>query len=189
VVSLAPIETRIGLEIKRLRESAGLSLRTFAERAGFSPSFISQLENGQVSPSVASLEKIAAALNVTLKDFFATSSLPETHIIRAKERPSFHSSWSRAQIAALTSMGKRQALEALMVTLEPGGASAKHPSPAMYDQFAIVFAGILELTLEEESMTLRRGDAVQIHAGTRHRWANERRRASQVVLVSTRRMR
>jgi transcriptional regulator with XRE-family HTH domain len=38
-------EERIGPELKRLREEAGLSVRTLAERAGFSASFISQLEN------------------------------------------------------------------------------------------------------------------------------------------------
>jgi len=69
-----------------MRERAGLSLRAFADRAGFSPSFISQLENGQVSPSIASLEKIAAQLNMTLKDFFAVPS-GDTPIIRASERP------------------------------------------------------------------------------------------------------
>jgi quercetin dioxygenase-like cupin family protein len=180
------LEARIGLEVKRVRERSRLSLRAFAERAGFSASFISQVENGQVSPSIASLEKIAAALNITLKDLFAEPSAPDAPVIRARERPTFRSSWSRAQIAALTSMGKGHALEALMVTLEPGGQSAKHPSPLMYDQFAVVFGGILELTLEDQTLTLKRGDAVQIPAGTRHRWSNQQRRSAQVVLVSTR---
>jgi len=179
------IETRIGQEVKRMRERAGLSLRAFADRAGFSPSFISQLENGQVSPSIASLEKIAAQLNMTLKDFFAVPS-GDTPIIRASERPTFRSSWSRAQVAALTSMGKGHALEALMVTLEPGGESAKHPSPMRYDQFAIVFAGTLELTLADQTLLLTRGDAVQIAARIDHRWVNRHRRPAQVVLVSRR---
>ena len=66
-------EQRIGPEIKRLRENADLSLRALAERAGFSASFISQLENGLVSPSIASLGKIASTLGVTLGDLFTTS--------------------------------------------------------------------------------------------------------------------
>jgi quercetin dioxygenase-like cupin family protein len=86
-------------------------------------------------------------------------------------------------------MGKGHALEALIVTLEPGGESAKRPSPLTYDQFAFVFSGAVELTLDDESLTLRRGDAVQLPAGMRHRWANRQRRAAQVVLVSTRRVR
>ena len=178
-----PIEVRLGLELRRLRESAGASVRAFAERVGFSASFISQLENGQVSPSIASLAKIAAALNTTPAELFARCS-PDTasSVTRARKRPSFRSSWSRAQISVLTAgfgpMG------AIMVTLEPGGLSGKEPSPSQYDQFGIVFAGMLELTLGNEVLVLHRGDAVQIVAGMPHRWQNASRRPGQVALIS-----
>ena len=178
------VEARLGLELRRLRESAGVSVRAFADRAGFSASFISQLENGQVSPSIASLGKIAAALNTTLAELFARSSDNGVAVIRAKKRPSFRSSWSRAQIAVLTAgFG---AIEALMVTLEPGGLSGKEPSPSVHDQFGIVFAGALELTLGNELLTLQRGDSVQILARVPHRWHNASRRPAQVALVSLR---
>jgi quercetin dioxygenase-like cupin family protein len=161
-----------------------VSVRAFAERVGFSASFISQLENGQVSPSIASLGKIAAALNTTLAELFARSSDNVRSVVRAKQRPSFRSSWSQAQVSVLTAgLGS---LEALMVTLDPGGRSGKEASPSQYDQFAIVFAGALELTLGEELLTLHRGDAVQIVARTPHRWHNASRRPAQVALVSLR---
>jgi quercetin dioxygenase-like cupin family protein len=83
-------------------------------------------------------------------------------------------------------MGKGLPHEALMVTLEPGGESAKHPTPLMYDQFALVFSGVLQLELIDQSLTLRRGDALQIPARSPHRWSNPQDRAAQVVLVSTR---
>ena len=83
-------------------------------------------------------------------------------------------------------MGRGRALEALMVTLDPGGESGKHPAPSLHDQFAIVFAGTVEVTLGKESMTLHVGDAVHIAAGVRHRWHNRHRRLAQFMLVSTR---
>ena len=181
------IEVRVGLVVKRLRESASLSLRAFAERVDFSASFISQLENGQVSPSIASLERIATALNITLADFFAAPTQRDTAVIRANARPSFRSSWSQARVSALTSMGRGRPLEALMVTLDPGGESGKHAAPSLHDQFAIVFAGTVEVTLGRESMTLFAGDAIHIAAGVRHRWQNRHRRFAQFVLVSARR--
>jgi len=51
-----------------------MSLRSLASRTDFSPSFISQVENGVVSPSIASMEKIAGALGVTLGEFFAAAA-------------------------------------------------------------------------------------------------------------------
>jgi transcriptional regulator with XRE-family HTH domain len=178
------VEARIGMEVRRFREKLGMSVRAFADHCGFSPSFISQLENGHVSPSIASLGKIAAALNVTLIDLFARSIDNPVTVVRSNERAAFRSSWSRAEIAALTSgIGM---LEALIVTLDPGGESGKHPSSVPHDQFAIVFSGLFQLTLGQETMTLRRGDAVQIVARSPHRWHNPSRRPAQVVLVSVR---
>jgi quercetin dioxygenase-like cupin family protein/DNA-binding XRE family transcriptional regulator len=161
-----------------------VSVRAFAERVGFSASFISQLETGQVSPSIASLGKIAAALNTTLAELFARSSDDGLSVVRAKKRPSFRSSWSRAQIAVLTA--GFTGIQALMVTLEPGGLSGKEPFPSTYDQLAIVFSGVLELTLGQEVLTLHRGDTVQIGARTPHRWHNASRRPARVVLLSSR---
>lgn len=181
------LEARIGLEVKRLREATGMTVRAFADRVGFSASFISQLENGQVSPSIASLGKISAGLNTTLANLFQNASHTRAAIVRSKQRPSFRSSWSRAQIAALTPpIGN---LEALLVTLEPTGLSGKEPSISQTDQFGFVVSGVLELTLGDELVTLRRGDAVQILAGIPNRWVNQSTRPAQFVLVSFRRSR
>lgn len=180
------IEERIGPELKRIREATGMSLRTLADRAGFSPSFISQVENGQVSPSIASLEHIAAALNVTLADFFSRPDSTEVVVVRADERPNFRSSWSRARIDSLMPAGQGKAFDALMVTIEPGGSSGKHPSGLGMDQLAVVFSGEITLTLAEETLELDTGDAVLIHARTPHRWQNRQRTAAEVLLVWSR---
>ena len=180
---LGTIEARLGLEIRRLRKALGSSVRAFAERTKFSASFISLLENGQVSPSIGSLGRLASELNTTLAELFARSTDHPATVVRTKKRPSFSSSRSRGQIALLTT-GSLGMLEAVMVTLEPSGMSAKSPSVSSHDQFAIVFSGTVVLTLRDETMTLRRGDAVQILNRTPHRWHNSSRRHAQFVVVS-----
>jgi transcriptional regulator with XRE-family HTH domain len=64
-------QVQVGEQVRRLRTAQSLSVRTLAAWAGFSPSFISQVENGQVSSAIASLERIATVLVVTLAGFFA----------------------------------------------------------------------------------------------------------------------
>jgi hypothetical protein len=49
---------------------------TSPTRAGFPAGFLSQLENGLVSPSIASLDRIARQLGVTLADFLEASRTP-----------------------------------------------------------------------------------------------------------------
>lgn len=180
------IEERIGPELKRLREAAGISLRTLADRAGFSPSFISQVETGQASPSIASLAQIAATLDVTLADFFAAPDSANVVVVRADARPSFRSSWSRARIDSLIPPGTGHPIEAIMVTTEPGGSSGKHAAGVTNDQLAVVFSGQLTLTLAEDTLDLETGDAVLISARTPHHWHNRKRTAAQVLFVSSR---
>jgi len=70
-----------------------MSLRSLATRTDFSPSFISQLENGQVSPSIHSMEKIANTLGVTLGAFFAAIGPGEGGLVlRRTEREPIPSS-------------------------------------------------------------------------------------------------
>jgi transcriptional regulator with XRE-family HTH domain len=47
-----------------------------AERAGVSESFLSQVERGRASASVASLRRIAGALGVSVADLFDSSGPP-----------------------------------------------------------------------------------------------------------------
>jgi ribosome-binding protein aMBF1 (putative translation factor) len=56
----------IGIRIKQARESAGLTQTELSTKAGLPQSHISRLENGQHSPSFATLEKIAKALNISI---------------------------------------------------------------------------------------------------------------------------
>lgn len=179
-------EQKIGPELKRLRESAGMSLRTLAERSGFSASFISQVENGEASPSIASLGKIAAVLRVSLADFFTASSAVGVTIIKANARPSFRSWWSRGRVDAVTPVGASQTVDAIMVTLEAGGSSGKRPAGTSTEQIAVVFEGRINLETEDYTTELRRGDAAFIPAHTPHRWSNSGTEATQVLLVSPR---
>src|SRR5579862_5155962 len=57
---------RLAMEIHALREKRGLSQRELAERLGTTQSAIARLEAGNVSPSLPTLDKVAAALDVEL---------------------------------------------------------------------------------------------------------------------------
>jgi XRE family transcriptional regulator, regulator of sulfur utilization len=179
-------ETRIGEVIKRLRERHGLSLRTLAARSGFSASFLSQLENGQVSPSIASLEKLTSQLGVTLADLFEASQTPGAAVVRAGDRPGFTSSWSRARVESLIPSGGRRPLEAIAVTLSPRGASGRELTVHQADQFAYVLKGPLTLFLNADRLSLDTGDAAMIPRKTPYRWENGGTSLSEVILVSVR---
>jgi transcriptional regulator with XRE-family HTH domain len=60
----------IGPRLRQLRREHKLTTRALAQETGISSSMISQVENGNAQPSVASLRRIANVLNISLVEFF-----------------------------------------------------------------------------------------------------------------------
>ena len=61
---------QFGKNLKRLRESCGLSQETLAELVGLEYQSISRIETGLYFTSYENLIKISKALDVTIKDLF-----------------------------------------------------------------------------------------------------------------------
>lgn len=183
-VPISALQQHVGEVIRRRREEMSLSVRTLAEKVGFSPSFISQVENGQVSPSIASLERIGFAVGLTLSKLFEAADIRESAVVRAGERTSLSSEWSRAKIEPLIPSGSALWLEPLMITINPLGTSGKKPHSKPEEEFAIVFEGQVLLKLDEKEYRLDRGDSVLIPADTPHQWVNESTEPVSILMVT-----
>lgn len=185
VKAASSVEENVGEAVRRLRSDRSLSVRTLAGRSGFSPSFISQIELNQASPSIASLERLAAALGVTLGDFFRGPDAPATAVTRAARRRRLTSWWSRARIEALSPMTAGRRFEAVLITIAPGGASGKRPYGRSGEHFAFVLEGAARLTLGLAVHDLAVGDAVTFNAATPHLWENAGTQRTRLVIVSS----
>jgi transcriptional regulator with XRE-family HTH domain len=176
----------VGAWVRRLRTERRMSLRALARDTDFSPSFISQVENGVVSPSIASMEKIAHALGTTLGEFFAAAAKGSGGlVVRVADRLQMSSAWSQARIEALGPM-RGQRFEPVLITLEPEGRSAKHPVARDQEEFAFVLSGEPTLTLGPEEHQLRAGDAVTIRARELRRWENRSANVARILIVAER---
>ena len=60
----------LGVRIKELRKTRGLSQERLSGKIDIDPKHISRIESGRSFPSLGTLEKLANALQVDLKDFF-----------------------------------------------------------------------------------------------------------------------
>ena len=65
------IKERIGLRIKSLRESKGMSQKDLAYSADLDRSYIASVENGQRNISIVNIEKLINALGVSFSFFFS----------------------------------------------------------------------------------------------------------------------
>ncbi|MBQ7897180.1 MAG: helix-turn-helix transcriptional regulator [Clostridia bacterium] len=64
------ITHEVGNRIKYLRGQIGLSQEKLALKAGMDRTYLAGVESGKRNATIISIEKIAVALEVSLKDFF-----------------------------------------------------------------------------------------------------------------------
>lgn len=59
-----------GERVAKLRHSVGLSQEELADRCGIHRTYIGAIERGEKSPTLNTIEKIANAMEVTIKELF-----------------------------------------------------------------------------------------------------------------------
>jgi transcriptional regulator with XRE-family HTH domain len=57
--------TRLGRNVRRLREQKGWSQEDYADRAGIHRTYVSDIERGRRNPTVTVVEKLAAPFEVS----------------------------------------------------------------------------------------------------------------------------
>ncbi len=177
---------KVGERIRQFRLGLGLSVRPLATQSGFSPSLISQVEHGRVTPSIGSLERIAMALGVSLGKFFAEPDTSAVGLVRATARQKLTSTWSPVSIEALGPMDELGRLEPIMLTMAPGGRSGKYPTAQSCEKFALILEGEVSLTLGDEVHVLRKGDAITFASANPHQWENTGATRARAVIVTAR---
>ena len=68
--SVKALEVAIGKQVRSLRKRLNLTVAAVAKQAGLSTGMLSKIENGQTSPSLATLTALANALHVPVTSFF-----------------------------------------------------------------------------------------------------------------------
>ena len=172
-------------KIRQLREDRGWSVRGLAARAEISPSALSQIEAGQNSPSIATLEKICAALQIPIAAIFddgETAGLP--WVMRSGDRRKFYSAGSHASLEPLARGLPQKKMQPLLMVLEPGGECGEHPyTSAEGEEFTIVIRGTAAFEQSGVTTELGEGDAIYYDPRLPHNWHNRGHSATTLLVV------
>lgn len=71
-VALLTLEQAIGAQIRQHRKRLDITSAELATTAKISPGMVSKIENGQISPSLATMSAVSAALNLPISTLFAS---------------------------------------------------------------------------------------------------------------------
>ena len=185
-------EFNIGAKIKKLRLARKLTLQAVAKETGFSPALISQIENNNVSPPIATLSKIARFFDVKIGHFFAEEEEEcRYEVVKADERKLRPRVISRAGTAqgysyeSLSWRKQNKKMEPFLLTV-----TEKPTEENTYshdgEEFLFIMKGTAELLLDDKRVELAEGDCVYFDSALRHRLLSKTGDEVHVLAVVTR---
>jgi transcriptional regulator with XRE-family HTH domain len=175
-------EVDVGKGLRAIRVARRRTLREVAERAGLSESFLSQVERGRSSASIASLRRIAEALGVTMADLFQPSGLTQPRVLRRDERPTL--AFGILGRKMLLTPGPLHHLEVFVGEIDAGGSTGAEPyAHGDSEELFVVLGGTVRLELADGVHELEVGDSIGYWSSTPHRISNTGDGIAEVMWV------
>lgn len=176
------VNEQIGRKIKSLRQLNGLTQQELADRTELTKGFISQLERGQVSPSVVTLLDLIECLGTNPSDFFKDT---EEEFVVFKDNDYFEKiddAGNSIQWIVPTAQGNQ--MEPLLVELK-ANQSLEEDSPHQGEEFGYVISGKIKITLGNKKYVAKTGESFYYQANRVHKIENIGNRTAKFVWVST----
>ena len=182
VVSV-PAESAVspGVRFRRLRQRRGLSLAQVAKATGVSVGFLSALERGQMSASIATLRRIARYYRTNILSFFEPAK-ENSRVVKAAERKILET--TKGVRMELLAWGNT-VMEPHLFRIKPGGNSGESYTHEG-EEFLHVLRGQFEIWLNrDERYLLEPGDSLYFQSSTPHRWKNPGKTESWLLWINT----
>ena len=173
--------TSPGSRLRSLRTERKLSQRALAQLAGISPNSVSLIEREEMSPSVATLQTLATALEIRMSYFFEDEAEQDVLHVRANQRPSLDS-----QGVNIESIGGRlhgQEMEPFVIRLAPNTSSGERQVIHTGHEVVYCLKGKFEYYIDGQSYHIEAGDFLLFEASLPHLWRNPYDLPAEFILI------
>jgi transcriptional regulator with XRE-family HTH domain len=165
----------IGLKVRRLRQERRMTLQDLAEATGLSKPLLSQIENEQVIPPLATLLRISKALKVELHSFFQEAdSVEKCVLVRAGDfrkadwRAGRGNDRAPYTYHSLASGKKNRNLEPFVIEFDVRPWKEELLVSHQGEEFIFMLEGRLEFHYGSKIMFLETGDSVYYDSSEPH---------------------
>ena len=160
----------LGRRVRAARLARSLTLEEVVSRAKFTVSWLSKLENGQLTPSLEGLVKLAEVLECGVETLVQGLSIPPQYVVVKRDggridtardgRPGY-------VCECLADQWRDRVMNPMIVHLS-GFGNRDHPDNHDGERFLLVLEGAVQLEYGDEKILLEQGDSVYIYAAIRH---------------------
>jgi transcriptional regulator with XRE-family HTH domain len=165
------LESVIANQVRSRRLEIGLNVGQLAERSGISKSMLSKIENAQTSPSLATIERLAAALDMPVTSLFrGLAEERDAVFVKAGAGPEIVRQGTRSgHIYQLlgTLRGPHKRFEPLLVSL----TESSEVFPVFQhsgSEILYMLEGVMEYTYARQRYRMEPGDTLQFEGEVPH---------------------
>ena len=173
----------VGKRIKELRMKTGMSQKELADKVGLTPSFISQLENNQIAPSLSSFIQICDALGVSLSSTLEKKT-EEAHWLIRKENIFADPAFRENGIKGFRIIQNGSMSGSLMV-IEPYARVKGQMIPSEGQKLLYVLRGDVSVIIDGKGEMLRSGDAIFLKKEVPSILKNEGGDSAEILFISS----
>lgn len=167
------VAAEVGTRIRDVRMKSGISQKELADKVDLTPSFISQLESNQISPSLSSFLQIAGALGIS-----------PTELLQ-KDEKKHHAEWLFRRDQTLQSLFRKEReyslfnivsndkVSAYLALIHPGAELKGHFLNDKRYELIYVLEGTISVTIDETEKSLSSGDSMHLIRSTPSAWKND----------------
>ena len=165
---------KLGARVRRFREEKGMSREDLAAAANLSLDVIVGLEEENLYPSLAPVQKVARALGIRLGTFMDDVTVKDPLIVRKARREddlTMHKAKDKAAAFHFHSLGKGQAdrnKEPFVIEMLPESESDRKLSSPEGEEFILVTQGKVLLRYGKEDNVLEPGDTAYYNSIVPH---------------------
>ena len=175
------INEQIGKKIKALRNKNGLTQQELADRTELTKGYISQLERGQVAPSIITLMDLIECLGTTASDFFKETN---EQIVFSKKDYFEKIDDENNSIQWIVPTAQKNQMEPLLVELKPFSKLPEDKAHAG-EEFGYLLSGRLKLHLADKTYVVKAGESFYYPAKNSHWIENSSSKPAKFIWVST----
>lgn len=150
----------IGGQIKNARTRLGMSQKDLADKIGLTSSFISQIENNQISPSLNSFLQITEALGINPTVLLNKEKKRDEAEWLFKKDNALQSLFKKEQGYSLFNIVSNEKISVYLAVINPGARLASHFLSSKKNELIHVLKGTVSVNVEDTEKMLSTGDSI-----------------------------
>ena len=178
------VSSQLGKTVQRLRKASGLSLSELSERAGVAKSIISQIERNETNPTLATIWRVAQALDVSIERMLqAADDEPFVEKSGRGDTPLLVSDDGRCRLAITGWIKTVEWLQWYDFQADPGGVLESEAHQRGSIECLSVIEGELEVEVAGTCDRARAGETLRYRCDRPHTIRNRAAAAARATMV------